>query len=286
VPSFSHGEVGSRAVYGAPHRAFVLNVGGRVTQPLSVALDLDDTTGDYIEGFRRYVMRELGVPREALPDVTTPDIWHSWSVLTTPDTFFDLHAKAVSEGRLLRDMPAIEGAFEAVAAWMNSGRVNVKVLSHRFVADDAEETVAADTVAWFKAGLEAHGVKWTEGGRPRIAVHLTGDKLDVLSDLFVDDQPRYVRAYVDAGRNAVLFDRPRNRAVEHDDLPRVTDWRVLRSLAFDLASLKENGQAYDLAVLRERLPVVSATVADIRRLEATGGVDLGGRDLALPEPSL
>mgnify|MGYP002525690686 CR=1 FL=1 len=79
--------------------------------PYVLGVDLDGVCGDYTDAFRSVVATELGVAEESLPLVRSWD-FREWGL--SVDQFEHLHQLAVVEHRILRSMPVIDGAAEAL----------------------------------------------------------------------------------------------------------------------------------------------------------------------------
>ena len=150
-----------------------------------LAVDLDGVCADHAEGFRRVVAAE----REVSPDTLPPqETWnfHEWGL--TDGDFDRLHRQAVLVHRMFRDMPAIEGASEALWRLSDAG-VWIRIVTHRLYANWGHAVAVADTVEW----LDAAGIPYRD-------LCFLGRKPAVEADLYVEDAPHNVAELREAGQ--------------------------------------------------------------------------------------
>jgi|TARA_B100000959_G_scaffold284295_1_gene355499 5'(3')-deoxyribonucleotidase len=152
------------------------------------------------------VAQETGVSEESLPLLRSWD-FKEWGL--TPEGFERLHFLAVSEHRILRSMPVIDGASETLWRMSDAG-VWIRVITHRLYVNWAHATAIADTVDW----LDRARIPYRD-------ICFLGDKPEVEADLYIDDGPHNVEALRSSGNRVIVFDAPYN---QHLNGPRARDW--------------------------------------------------------------
>lgn len=196
--------------------------------PFVLCVDVDGVIGDYNGFFRPFVATTLGL------DESTFEEQGSWEYTATNwgirdrEHYTELHHAAVEAG-MFRDMPAVDGASEALWELSDEG-FHIRVVTHRLVGHWRHDRVVADTVAWLQQPSP------TSPDRPLIPYRdlaFMGFKADVAGDVIVDDAPHNVealRAARERGRPApepIVFDHPYNRHVEG---PRALNWTDVKRL--------------------------------------------------------
>jgi len=171
-----------------------------------LGVDLDGVCGNYTSAFRSVVAQETGVSEESLPLLRSWD-FKEWGL--TPEGFERLHFLAVSEHRILRSMPVIDGASETLWRMSDAG-VWIRVITHRLYVNWAHATAIADTVDW----LDRARIPYRD-------ICFLGDKPEVEADLYIDDGPHNVEALRSSGNRVIVFDAPYN---QHLNGPRARDW--------------------------------------------------------------
>ena len=111
--------------------------------------------------------------------------------------------------RLLRELPVIEGAADALWRLSDSG-VWIRIITHRLYVNWGHAIAVSDTVAWLD-----------EARIPYRDICFLGRKPEVEADCYVDDSPDVIDALREAGNTAIVFDAPYNR---HLDGPRAETW--------------------------------------------------------------
>ncbi|HCV35362.1 MAG TPA: hypothetical protein DF783_00420 [Acidimicrobiaceae bacterium] len=178
----------------------------RTSRPYVLGVDLDGVCGNYTSAFRSVVAQETGVSEESLPLLRSWD-FKEWGL--TPEGFERLHFLAVSEHRILRSMPVIDGASETLWRMSDAG-VWIRVITHRLYVNWAHATAIADTVDW----LDRARIPYRD-------ICFLGDKPEVEADLYIDDGPHNVEALRSSGNRVIVFDAPYN---QHLNGPRARDW--------------------------------------------------------------
>jgi 5'-nucleotidase len=209
-------------------------------------VDLDGVCGDYTTAFRAVAADELGVPAESLPLERSWD-FEEWGF--GPGDYERIHRIAVLERRILRDLPIIDGAAEALWRLSDAG-VWIRIITHRLYVNWSHATAVTDTVVWLD-----------DARIPYRDICFLGAKPEVEADAYVDDGPHNVRALRELGNDVIVFDQPYNRGL---DGPRAKDWGEVEEIIEALAVAK--GKA-----LQRQLPGFDAGADRIeRRLGGTG----------------
>lgn len=165
-----------------------------------LGVDLDGVCADYTSAFARVVAEAKGCAVESLPSGRSWD-FREWE-LDEVGGFEALHRAAVTEQRIFRDMPAIEGC--AAALWrLSDAGVWIRIITHRLVVHWGHQLAVGDTVAW----LDANGIPYRD-------LCFLGRKPEVEADLYIDDAPHNVEGLRRAGNEVIVFDQPYNQAVE------------------------------------------------------------------------
>ncbi len=181
-------------------------------------VDLDGVCADYHLGFRDVVAAELGVEPESL---TRPAEWgyEHWGI--GADDFNRLHKLAVTEKRMLRNLPMMEGCADALWRLSDLG-VWIRIITHRLYVNWGHAITVSDTVAW----LDEHRVPYRD-------ICFLGDKPQVGADAYIDDAPHNIEGLRRAGQTVIVFDQPYNRGF---DGLRATNWNEVEELVSELAA--------------------------------------------------
>ena len=188
-------------------------------------VDLDGVCADYTAGLRRIASDVLGVPESQLPLERSWD-FREWGL--TPSAYEEIHRLAVTEHRLLRELPVIEGAADALWRLSDSG-VWIRIITHRLYVNWGHAIAVSDTVAWLD-----------EARIPYRDICFLGAKPEVEADLYIDDGPHNVEALLAGGNEVIVFDQPYNRHVEG---VRATTWLEIEELVYESAA--RHGVALD-----------------------------------------
>ncbi len=183
-----------------------------------LGVDLDGVCADYTIGFRRVVAQELGVDEDTLP-LERSWGFHEWGL--DDESFERIHHVAVTEHRLLRDLPVMNGAAEALWRLSDAG-VWIRIITHRLYVNWGHAVAVSDTVAWLDAAR-----------LPYRDICFLGAKPEVEADVYIDDGPHNVEALRRNGNVVVTFDQPYNR---HLDGLRAHEWFELEEIILDLAA--------------------------------------------------
>ena len=193
-----------------------------------LGVDLDGVCADYTSAFRSVAALEWGVPEESL---TTEVSWDFVEWGLTRERFLDLHRACVQEHRMFRDMPAIEGASDALWRLSDAG-VWVRVITHRLVTNWGHATIVSDTVEW----LDLRRIPYRDlcflGRKPQVQAHA-----------YVEDAPHNIEALRADGNVVVVFDQPYNRDL---DGPRARTWGEVEELVAELVTERSGSFANQL----------------------------------------
>lgn len=211
-----------------------------MARPFVFGVDLDGVVADYTLGFREVVAADLGVTPESLPQERSWD-FREWG-LSTAD-FNRLHRHAVADLRMLADLPAIEGAADALWRLSDAG-IWIRIVTHRLYVNWGHAPAIADTVSW----LDRHRVPYRD-------ICFLGAKPEVEADCYIDDAPHNVEQLRAAGNDVIVFDQPYNR--DYDE-PRARDWREVEAIVVELAAAKAGA-------VQEQLPGIEAGADRLHR---------------------
>lgn len=214
-----------------------------VGDPFVFGVDLDGVCGDYTMAFRTVVSEELGVPESELPLERSWD-FHEWG-LSEAD-YERLHRLAVLDRRILRDLPVIDGAADALWRLSDAG-VWIRIITHRLYVNWSHATAITDTVDW----LDRSRIPYRD-------LCFLGAKPEVEADAYVDDGPHNVIALRAAGNNVIVFDQPYNQGV---DGPRATTWSEVEDLVYELVATSDTG-------VQRQLPGIDAGADRMERRRA------------------
>ena len=181
-------------------------------------VDLDGVCADYTLGLRRIAADVLGVPDSQLP------LERSWDFREgglTPATYEEIHLLAVTEHRLLRELPVIADAADVLWRLSDSG-VWIRIITHRLYVNWGHAIAVSDTVTWLD-----------EARIPYRDICFLGAKPEVEADLYIDDGPHNVEALLAGGNEVIVFDQPYNR---HVGGVRATSWIEAEELVYESAA--------------------------------------------------
>lgn len=163
--------------------------------PLEVGVDIDDVL------FPWYDLAHEASVAAGITNGITPSSWAPFEDYgCTDQEWFDVLSDALHSG--MYEKEPIPGAIEAVRRIHDAGHRVHLVTARGLLAHGL--AIKAATIAW----IEAHDV-------PHDALHFTGQKSDVVVDVFVDDRPQHAFELEACGIKTYLIDRPYNRDVTH-----------------------------------------------------------------------
>ena len=191
-----------------------------MTSDFVLGVDLDGVCADYNSGFREVVAADKGVEPESLP---MPTEWgfHHWGL--DDNEFARLHKLAVSDKRMLRHLPPIDGCADALWRLSDMGAW-IRIITHRLYINWGHAAAVSDTVAW----LDENRIPYRD-------ICFLGAKPQVEADAYIDDAPHNITALREAGNTVIIFDQPYNRKL---DGLRAGDWAEVEALVEELAAQK------------------------------------------------
>ena len=159
--------------------------------PFVFGVDLDGVCADYTLGFRDFCADRLEVDPATLPLERSWD-FREWGF--DQAKFEEMHAAAVTEGRILGTLAPIAGAAESLWRLSDAG-VWIRIVTHRLYVNWGHSAAAGDTVDW----LDRAKIPYRD-------LCFMGAKRDVGADAYIDDGPHNIEALRAAGRTAIVFD--------------------------------------------------------------------------------
>lgn len=184
-----------------------------------LGVDLDGVVADHTGRFREIVAELRGVE----PDTLTLDrSWdfHEWGFAA--DEYNSLHHRAVTEFDMIRTMPVIDGAANALWRLSDAG-IWIRIITHRLYVNWAHERSVGDTAAW----LDEHRIPYRD-------LCFLGAKPEVQANAYIDDAPHNITALRDMGNTVIAFDQPYNRHLTEG--PRATSWDEVEAIVAELAA--------------------------------------------------
>lgn len=203
-------------------------------------VDIDGVCADYTAGFRAAVAADRGIDPEELP------LERSWGFQEwglSEEDFVRIHQNAVTEHRMLRHLPAMEGCADALWRLSDAG-VWIRIITHRLYSNWGHAEAVGDTVAWLD-----------EASIPYRDICFLGAKPQVEADLYVDDAPHNVDGLRKKGNDVVVFDQPYNQDLAG---PRASSWDELEAIV--MAKVADRGLLSQL-----QLPGVDAGAGRLAR---------------------
>jgi 5'(3')-deoxyribonucleotidase len=193
-----------------------------------LGVDLDGVCADYTAGFRAVAALEWGVEESSL---TTKVSWDFAEWGLERESFLELHRASVQQHRMFRDMPAIDGASDALWRLSDVG-VWIRVITHRLVTNWGHATIVSDTVDW----LDSRRIPYRD-------LCFLGRKPEVQADAYIEDAPHNVEALRAGGNTVIVFDQPYNR---HLDGLRARSWEEAEALVAELVAARDGSFAGQL----------------------------------------
>lgn len=176
-----------------------------------LGVDLDGVVADFY-GYMRGVASEwLGKPLEELP---TEVSWGlpEWGL--TKDTYPAMHRFAVTQRGLFREMQPTPGAPPALRRLSDVG-IYIRIITHRLSIAHFHKEAVQQTIDW----LDHYGIPYSD-------LCLTGEKVAVGADLYIEDAPHNVEALRTVAP-VIVFTNSTNR---HVDGLRADDWQQAEEL--------------------------------------------------------
>ncbi|MEI7886462.1 MAG: hypothetical protein WCJ04_03635 [Actinomycetes bacterium] len=193
-----------------------------------LGVDLDGVCADYTNAFRRIASLEWDVGLESL---TTEVSWDFSEWGLNRDSFLELHKTSVQDHRMFKNMPALEGASDALWRLSDAG-VWIRIVTHRLVTNWGHALIVSDTVDW----LDAKSIPYRD-------ICFLGRKPEIEADAYVEDAPHNVEALRARGNTVIVFDQPYNRDL---DGLRASNWVEVEAIVSELAAEKVGSFASQL----------------------------------------
>lgn len=200
-------------------------VGNPVARKLRIAVDLDNTSGEYTGALRKFAAKYAGIS-EADVDTKYPEVLdyamqnNGWHGMDTREEFFAIHSNAVEDG-MFSDMEAYENVSEVLWRAHDKGH-HIRIVTARFLKPGDRYQVIKTTGEW----LDKNEI-------PVDDIAFTDQKTDIDADVYIDDSPSNIRNLRAAGKTVIIFDQKYNR--DFDGL-RAANWLEVESILNDLAS--------------------------------------------------
>lgn len=210
---------------GFTYKLLNMNTITKANKPLTIAVDLDNTSCDYTNGLRHKVGKQLGINPSKFathfPIVNDYAMWmNDWHEMDTKEKFFDLHSKAVEDG-LFEDLIPYEGVSETLWKFHEQGHF-IRVVTARFLKPGDRYKVMETTSKF----LDKHNI-------PVDDIAFTERKVDVVADVYIDDSPSNITKLTAAGRVVIIFDQPYNQGMEG---LRAKNWAEVEAIIATLAA--------------------------------------------------
>lgn len=182
-------------------------------------VDLDGVVGDFTWQFREIIAERRGVDPETLPLERSWD-FREWGF--APGEYDQTHKLAVTQYDLIRKMPVIEGAADALWRLSDAG-IWIRIITHRLYVNWAHHRAVGDTAAW----LDEHRIPYRD-------LCFLGAKPQVQADAYIDDAAHNINALRALGNTVIVFDQPYNRDIAEG--PRAHNWEEVEQLVLELAA--------------------------------------------------
>lgn len=192
---------------------------------LTLAVDIDGTSGDYEGALRDYVGNAHNIPLEKrlemMPLVTDYAMGsNGWHKMGTTEEFLALHSQAVEDGMFERMVP-YENVSEVLWRLHNKGHF-VRVVTARFLKAGDRYRVMETTAKWLdKVEIPVDDAAFT------------ARKTEVIADVYIDDAPKNIIELTEAGRTVIIYDHVYNRHLEG---LRATNWLEVEEIINRLAA--------------------------------------------------
>jgi 5'(3')-deoxyribonucleotidase len=189
-----------------------------VSNSLVFGVDLDGVCADYTLGLRKIAAEVLGVAESSLPMERSWD-FREWGL--SAQGFEELHRVAVVDHRLLRELPAMDGAADVLWRLSDAG-VWIRIITHRLYVNWGHAIAVSDTVTWLD-----------EARIPYRDICFLGVKPEVEADLYIEDAEHNIQALRAGGNEVIVFDQPYNRDLQ---APRAATWYEVEELVYEIAA--------------------------------------------------
>jgi 5'(3')-deoxyribonucleotidase len=212
--------------------------------PLRVALDLDNTTGDFTDGFRQFLGQMQGMTAEQaaarFPDPHNYEYDVSGWFADRPEFRAAFH-DAEKDG-IYAKMPMYVGAREALQELVADGKVEIHVVTAR------DKKWQKDTLAW----LQANNVPFTS------LTHTEAKELTDM-DVYIDDANHQLTKLRDSGKAVIAFNQLYNTELD-ETMPRVNSWADIPAVVRVVQEKRERRAEAARAAAKVYAPTYHPTV--------------------------
>ncbi|MBC9703628.1 MAG: hypothetical protein H9W81_01130 [Enterococcus sp.] len=192
---------------------------------LRIAVDLDNTSGEYTGALRKFAAKYAGIP-ESEVETKYPDVLdytmqnNGWHGMDTQAEFFAIHSRAVEDG-MFSELEAYENVSEVLWRAHDKGH-HIRIVTARFLKPGDRYQVIKTTGEW----LDKNEI-------PVDDIAFTDQKTDIDADVYIDDSPSNIRKLRAAGKTVIIFDQKYNR--DFDGL-RASNWLEVENIINELAA--------------------------------------------------
>lgn len=200
-------------------------VSAPVGRKLRIAVDLDNTSGEYTGALRKFAANYAGIS-EAEVDTKFPAVLdytmenNGWHGMDTREQFFAIHSRAVEDG-MFAELEAYENVSEVLWRAHDKGH-HIRIVTARFLKPGDRYQVIKTTGEW----LDKNEI-------PVDDIAFTDQKTDIDADVYIDDSPSNIRKLRAAGKTVIIFDQQYNR--DFDGL-RAKTWLEVEEILNDLSA--------------------------------------------------
>ncbi len=160
----------------------------------------------------------LGRPEHELPLERSWD-FREWGL--ADGDYERIHVRAVIDKRILRSLPVIDGAADALWRMSDAG-IWIRIITHRLYVNWSHAVAITDTVDW----LDSARIPYRD-------LCFLGAKPEVEADAYIDDAPHNIEALRAQGNDVIVFDQPYNRDLPG---PRARSWAEVEEIVYALAA--------------------------------------------------
>lgn len=182
-----------------------LKADARKSPKFIFGVDLDGVVMDFYGGLKPIAAEWLGRKPEELSDDYRFGL-KAWGLMDKAggyDLSYDaLHRFAITQHELFRNAPVIPGAAYHLRR-LSRLSVHIRIITHRLYVGGLHGPTVAQTAEW----LERHDIPYRD-------LCFVADKTSINAHLYIDDSPKNIRAFSDAGRPCIVFSNPTNRELQ------------------------------------------------------------------------
>lgn len=158
-----------------------------------LGVDLDGVCADYTGGLRPVAAEWLGVREETLAEAVTLG-FPEWELERVPGGYEALHRFALTQRDLFVRLAPMAGARQALRCLVETHGVRVRIITNRLMLKGCHRETIGQTVEW----LDRNRIPYSD-------LCFVDDKRVVEADLYVEDNPRIIRALAEAGKEVIAF---------------------------------------------------------------------------------